>query len=76
MERIVLEVDDRVARAWREAPSEKKKDIANKINIRIGKELFDYDKEGFIQFLDQLRNDIADRGLTQEILDDILKDDS
>jgi hypothetical protein len=76
MERIVLEVDDRVAKAWREAPSEKRRDIANKVNIRIGKELFDYDKESFKQYLDQLRNDMAERGLTQEILDDILNNES
>jgi hypothetical protein len=75
MERIVLEVDDRVAKAWREAPSAKRKDIANKVNVRISKELFEYDKEGFIQYLDQLRNDMAERGLTQDMLDDILKDE-
>ena len=76
MERIVLEVDDKVAKAWREAPSDKRRDIANKINIRIGKELFDYDKDSFIQYLDQLREKMAERGLTQEILDDILKDEA
>ena len=74
MERIVLEVDDRVAKAWREAPSDKRREIANKINIRISREFFEYDKEGFTQYLDQLRNTMAERGLTQEILDDILKD--
>lgn len=75
MERIVLEVDDRVARAWREAPSDKRRDITNKINIRISKELFEYDKDAFVQYLDQLRNTMAERGLTQEILDDILKNE-
>ena len=76
MERIVLEVDDRVAKAWKEAPSDKRRDIANKINISISKELFNYDKASFIQYLEQLRNEMAERGLTQEILDDILKDES
>jgi len=76
MEKIALEVDDRVAKAWREAPAEKRKDITNKINIKISKELFDYDKESFMQYLEQLRNNMAERGLTQEILDDILKDES
>jgi len=76
MEKIVLEVDDKVAKAWKEAPSDKRRDITNKINISIGKELFDYDKESFIQYLDQLRKDMAERGLTQEILDDILNDES
>ncbi len=75
MEKIVLEVDERVAKAWRSASSDKRRDIANKINIRIGKELFDYDKESFIGYLEQLRDKMAERGLTQEILDDILKDE-
>ena len=76
MEKIALEVDDRVAKAWKEAPAEKRKDIENKINIRITRELFDYDKEAFMQYLGQLHNNMAERGLTQEILDDILKDES
>ena len=76
MEKIALEVDDRVAKAWKEAPAEKRRDIANKMNIRITRELFDYDKEAFMQYLDQLRNNMAERGLTQEILEDILKDES
>jgi len=71
-----LEVDDRVAKAWKEAPADKRKAIANKMNIRITRELFDYDKETFMQYLEQLRNNMAERGLTQEILDDILKDES
>jgi hypothetical protein len=76
MERIVLEVDDKVAKAWKEAPSDKRRDITNKVNISISKELFKYDKESFMQYLDQLRNNMAERGLTQEILDDILNDES
>ena len=72
MEKIALEVDDRVAKAWKEAPADKRKAIANKMNIRITRELFDYDKQGFIQYLGQLRSNMAERGLTQEILDDIL----
>jgi hypothetical protein len=75
MERIVLEVDDRVAKAWRDAPSDKRREIANKINIRIGKELLEYNKQSFIQYLDELRDKMEERGLTQEILDDILNDE-
>jgi hypothetical protein len=75
MERIVLELDERVARAWREAPSDKRRDITNKINVRISKELFDYDKDAFRKYLDELRGEMQKRGLTQEILDDILKDE-
>ena len=45
------------------------------MNIKTTTELFDYDKENFIQYLEQLRSTMAERGLTQEILDDILKDE-
>lgn len=74
MEKIVLEVDDRVAKAWREASSEKRKEINNKISVRIGKELFIYSKEDFRQYLNELRNKMAERGLTQETLDEILNE--
>lgn len=75
MERIVFEVDERIAKAWREASYDKKKDIADKIRVGIGKELFEYDPAGLKVYLDQLRNTMAGRGLTQEILDDILDDE-
>jgi len=75
MEKIVLEVDERVAKAWREAPVDKRKAIANKMNLRIGTELFEYDKGSFVKYLDELRDTMASRGLKQEILDEILKDD-
>jgi hypothetical protein len=75
MERIVLEVDEQVAKAWNAAASDKRKAIANKINISMSRELFEYDKDSFIKYLDQLRDKMAERGLTQEILDDILKDE-
>jgi len=73
MERIALEVDDRVAKAWKEASVEKKSDIANKIIVRIAREFFNDDKEAFMQYLEQLRNDMAEQGLKQELLDDILR---
>ncbi|MDQ6842959.1 MAG: hypothetical protein M3Z92_01205 [Bacteroidota bacterium] len=74
MENIVLEVDDKLAKAWREASSEKRKEINNKISVRIGKELFSYSKEDFQQYLNELRNKMAERGLTQETLDKILNE--
>ncbi len=41
------------------------------INIEAQKQ-----KEDFILFLNELREEMSKRGLTQEILDDILKDES
>lgn len=74
MEKIVLEVDDILAKAWREASIEKRKEINKKISVRIGKELFDYSKVEFQKYLDELRNKMAGRGLTQEKLDEILNE--
>ncbi len=74
MEKIVLEVDDRLAKAWWKASLEKRKEINNKISVRIGKELFAYSKEDFQQYLNELRNKMAERGLTQETLDEILNE--
>ncbi len=42
---------------------------------RIVLEVDDYDKEAFIQYLDQLRDKMAERGLTQEILENIMKNE-
>jgi hypothetical protein len=33
------------------------------MNIRITKELFEYDIEGFMQYLERLRSNMAERGL-------------
>ena len=51
MERIVLEVDDKVAKAWREAPSDKRKFLTGKINVEMSRELLDYNKEEFLEYL-------------------------
>ncbi len=74
MERIVLEVDDRLAKAWWNASLEKRKEINNKMSVRIGKELFEYSKDDFRQYLNELRSKMAERGLTEETLDEILNE--
>jgi hypothetical protein len=75
MERIVLEVDEQIAKAWRQASSQKRKEISNKINVRLGRELFEYSKDDFLLYLDQLRGKMVERGLTQEKLDEILNEE-
>jgi hypothetical protein len=37
--RIVIEVDKRLTKAWRRASDKKRKDIGNKFNISLAKEL-------------------------------------
>ncbi len=75
MERIVLEVDEQIAKAWRLASSQKRKEISNKINVRLGRELFEYSMDDFHKYLMQLRETMAAKGLTQEKLDEILNDE-
>lgn len=75
MERIVLEVDERIARAWRKASSQKQKELISKISVRLGRELFDYSKDDFLLYLGQLREEMVARGLTQEKLDEILNEE-
>lgn len=75
MERIVIEVDEAIAKKWRLASSEFKKEVSEQISESIRKILDDNRKKHFLEYLDELGKKMKERGLTQEILDDILKDD-
>jgi hypothetical protein len=76
MERIVLEVDDQVGKAWRTASGQLKNEISNFLNLQIRSILEQKEEKDIIVFLDELRAEMAEKGLTQEILDAILKDES
>ena len=82
MERIVIEVDERLARAWRSASDKKRKDIGNKFNLSLSRELMKQDDgekddktDDYLCFLNELRNDMTNKGLTFNELDIILNDD-
>lgn len=74
MERIVIEVDDEVAKKWRISSQKRKNRVSQQVNIILAKELTD-SKEEFLQYLDELRSTMKERGLTEEILEEILKDE-
>lgn len=81
MERIVIEVDDKLAKAWKRASDRKRKEIGNKLNISLAKDLMSTDlnkmnknSTEYHEFLNELRNDMASKGLTQLELEEILKD--
>jgi hypothetical protein len=76
MERIVIEVEPKVALAWRRLSPARKKEITSKVGLRIGKEVLESSKEDYLAYLNDLRNKMAERGLTQEILDEILNEPS
>ncbi len=75
MERIVIEVSPNVARAWRSASENKRKMLGNEVSVRIGKELLKGSKEEYIQYINELQQTMKERGLTQELLDEILNED-
>lgn len=75
MERIVIEVEDATAKKWRFASQQKKIKISQRIDLKLAKELMADSKEEFKEYLDEIRNTMEERGLTEEILNDILKDE-
>ncbi|MEO6673767.1 MAG: hypothetical protein ABIN93_10090 [Ginsengibacter sp.] len=75
MERIVIEVDETTGKKWRLSSQQRRKKISQKINIRLAKELMADSKEEFKQFLNEVGETMKERGLTEEILQNILKED-
>lgn len=74
MERIVIEVDEETAKKWRLLSQKGRDRVSQQVNITLAKELAD-SKEDFLQYLVELRSTMKERGLTEEILDRILKDE-
>jgi hypothetical protein len=76
MERIVIEVEPKVALAWRRLTPARKKEITSRVGVRIGKEVLESSNEEYLAYLNELRTKMSERGLTQEILDEILNEPS
>lgn len=74
MERIILEVDSETAKKWRITSQYKRARLAQQINLKLAKDLSDT-REEFLQFLDEVGKTMEERGLTEEILQQILRDD-
>lgn len=75
MERIVIEVDEITGKKWRLSSQKQREKISQEINIRLAKELMADSKEEFKQYLDELGETLKARGLTEDILQEILKSD-
>ena len=81
MDRIVIEVDDKLAKAWRRVSDKKRKEIGNKVNLSLAKELMkpsqgkrDATIQEYLNFLNDLRKEMLAKGLSQKELDEILND--
>lgn len=75
MERIVIEVDDATAKKWRSSSKKLRDEISQQINLRMAKKLMVDSKEEFKQFLNEVGETMKERGLTEDILQDILRED-
>jgi hypothetical protein len=74
MERIIVEVSESTAKNWRLTSAKFKNVISQKIDKDI-ENIFSANKnENFMAYLDELSDKMQQRGLTEEILADILKD--
>jgi hypothetical protein len=74
MDRIVVKVDDTVAKSWRDANEKAKEELENTINFLI-KEALAKKEEDFWQFLDRVGEEAQENGLTEEILNKLLSED-
>jgi ferritin len=76
MERIILEVDDQVAKNWRYSSEKKRQQVSNTINAMLQVAFKRKEDADFIQFIKEVQDKAAERGLTEDILNDILNEPS
>lgn len=75
MERIVLEVDSSLAKAWRRVPIALRQQLEKDIEARLSEQIRIAEQNDFKEALDNLRNQAAKNGLTQAILEDLLNEE-
>ena len=75
MERIVIQVNNDTAKKWRTASPELRDSIEQELDIRMAKKLMANSDGEFQKFLDEIRLKVKERGLTEEILQEILNED-
>ena len=74
MDRIILEVDDQVAKNWRYSSEKKRREVSGAINKMLELAFKQKGDDDFIQFVKVVQEKAAERGLTEEILNEILND--
>jgi hypothetical protein len=72
MERIVLEVDDTVAKVWRSSSEEGKQQLNQTISMMIKKMSNDQTFADYSKLLDEVSSEAFKNGLTPEVLEALL----
>ena len=75
MDRIVIDVEPATASKWFTASAKLRSEIGKYVNDQIAAIIDKKEDTDIFQFLKELRLEMKEKGLTQEILDDILKDE-
>ena len=75
MERIEIEVDNTTAEKWRSASTEFKEIISKKFSADVEFITRYYGNDEFLTALDEIGERLAERGLTEEIVNEILNSD-
>jgi len=75
MERIVLEVGDETAKAWRNTSPKLRAQIGKNLEIILGDSLSKSKEANFELLLEEARSEAAKNGLTEEILTKLLNEE-
>ncbi|WP_184542322.1 hypothetical protein [Mucilaginibacter sp. FT3.2] len=76
MERIVLEVDDQTAKAWRNTSAKLRNQISKNLENILSDSLGKTQKENFELLLQDARKEASQNGLTEEVLAQLLNDEN
>ncbi|TFF36358.1 hypothetical protein [Mucilaginibacter psychrotolerans] len=74
MQRIILEVDDTVGKAYQGFSKETKQQFNNTVSLMVKKALNDATFADYSKLLDDVGNEAIKNGLTPEILEALLAD--
>jgi hypothetical protein len=74
MERIVLEVDDQIAKAWRNTSAKLREQIGKNLELVLNDSLNKSKETNFELLLQEIRIEASKNGLTPEILQLLLAD--
>jgi hypothetical protein len=76
MERIILEVNDQTAKAWRNTSAKLREQIGRNLELVLSDSLNKSKEINFDLLLQEIRTEAAKNGLTEEVLSQLLNDKS
>lgn len=75
MERIVLEVNDELARAWRNAPVQFREKLEKDLENQISEKIRQAERENLFRLIADVQEEARHNGLTHDQLESLLNGD-